>query len=132
MQFSGQPGDFADQPMDRIDIHLIVSDGVLAGMFRIDRDFSREHDFVQPGTYGLRSMIVDARQQGQGIGTAMIRALPAHLAQHYPQAESVFLTVNKRNPAARRSYLRGGFVDTGKVYAGGQVGPQDILRMDLS
>nr|WP_249219145.1 GNAT family N-acetyltransferase [Loktanella sp. SALINAS62] len=100
-------------------------------MFRIDHDFSREHPQVPQGAFGLRSMIVDQRHQGRGIGTAMIRALPAYLAQHYPTARQIYLTVNLRNPGARRSYINGGFVDTGEHYLGGAVGPQHILRMDL-
>ncbi|KQI68929.1 hypothetical protein AN189_08800 [Loktanella sp. 3ANDIMAR09] len=130
VQFSGQPAQMI-QPQDRIDVHLIHADATLVGMFRIDHDFAREHPQVPSGAYGLRSMIVDQHHQGRGIGTAMIRALPAYMAQHYPAAAQIYLTVNLRNPGARRSYLNGGFTDTGEHYLGGDVGPQHILRMDL-
>ncbi|MCB5198536.1 GNAT family N-acetyltransferase [Loktanella sp. TSTF-M6] len=130
-RFSSQPRLLLENPQDGIDVHLIYVDATLVGMFRIDRDFSREHPQVPSGAYGLRSMIIDQRHQGRGIGTAMIRALPAYMAQRYPQATQIYLTVNLRNPGARRSYLNGGFTDTGEHYLGGDAGPQHILRMNL-
>ncbi|RYH02363.1 GNAT family N-acetyltransferase [Salipiger sp. IMCC34102] len=129
--FSGQPEEFLDGNPPGIDLHVIWSDGVPVGMFRIDTDFSREHRFTAPGTHGLRSVILGQQHQGRGIGSATIRALPAFMAQHYPQARILLLTVNLRNPGARKSYLNGGFTDTQAHYLGGDHGPQHILRLDL-
>ena len=130
--FSGQPVDFVTRPDADMDIHVIHADDTLVGFFRIDLDYARVHDFARPGDLGLRSVIVDRRHQGRGIGSAMIRALPAYLAMHYPQATDLYLTVNLRNPGARKSYLNGGFTDTGAHYLGGDAGPQHIMHMALA
>ncbi|MFZ3580813.1 GNAT family N-acetyltransferase [Loktanella sp. DJP18] len=130
--FSGQPAAFITQPDADMDIHVIHADGELVGFFRIDLDYARIHDFAKPGDLGLRSVIVDHRQQGRGIGSAAVRALPAYLALHYPGATDLYLTVNLRNPGARKSYLNGGFTDTGAHYLGGDAGPQHIMHMTLT
>ena len=129
--FSGQPVDFVTRPDADMDIHVIRADDQLVGIFRIDLDFARIHDFARPGDLGLRSVIVDSAHQGRGIGSAMIRALPGYLADHYPGATDLYLTVNLRNPGARKSYLNGGFTDTGAHYLGGDAGPQHIMHMAL-
>ncbi|WP_386680811.1 GNAT family N-acetyltransferase [Loktanella sp. R86503] len=131
-QFSDQPARLLNQPGDTADLHLIYDAAALVGMFRIDPQFARTHDFAPANAFGLRSVIVDRAHQGRGIGTAMIRALPAYLMVQYPAARQLYLTVNLRNPAARASYLRGGFHDTGAQYLGGDAGPQHILRLDLT
>ena len=130
--FSGQPVDFITHPDSDMDIHVIRADDKLVGFFRIDLDYARVHDFARPGDLGLRSVIVDRARQGRGIGSAMIRALPAYLAAHYPGATDLYLTVNLRNPGARKSYLNGGFNDTGAHYLGGDAGPQHIMHMTLT
>lgn len=129
--FSGQAEQFVTDPSPDMDIHVIHADSALVGFFRIDLDYARIHDFAAPGDLGLRSVIVDHRHQGRGIGSAMIRALPAYVARHYPTATDIWLTVNLRNPGARKSYLNGGFVDNGAHYLGGDAGPQHILHMTL-
>ena len=130
--FSGQPADIVARADPTMDLHAILADGTPVGLFRIDRDYARAHGFARPGDLGLRSVIVDRHHQGRGIGSAMVRALPAYLARHYPDATDIYLTVNLRNPGARKSYLNGGFVDAGAQYLGGSAGPQHILHMVLA
>ena len=130
--FSGQAVDFVTTPDPQMDSHVILADGAVVGFFRIDRDYATVHDFARPGDLGLRSVIVDRAQQGRGIGSAMIRALPAYLADHYPGATDLYLTVNLRNPGARKSYLNGGFTDNGAHFLGGDAGPQHIMHMTLT
>ena len=129
--FSGQPVDFLTPPDPQMDAHVILAEGAVVGFFRIDRDYAPRHDFARPGDLGLRSVIVDRAHQGRGIGSAMIRALPAYLADRYPGATDLYLTVNLRNPGARKSYLNGGFTDTGAHFLGGDAGPQHIMHMVL-
>lgn len=130
--FSGQPVDFITTPAPQMDPHVILADDRLVGFFRIDRDYAPRHDFAKAGDLGLRSVIVDRAHQGRGIGSAMVRALPAYLATHYPAATELWLTVNLRNPGARKSYLNGGFTDTGAQYLGGDAGPQHIMHLALT
>jgi RimJ/RimL family protein N-acetyltransferase len=80
---------------------------------------------------GLRAFFVDARFQGRGVGGAALRALPAFAREHFPKARCVVLTVNTSNPIARHTYLRAGFRDTGEMFFGGVLGPQQVLVLDI-
>lgn len=84
-----------------------------------------------PGTVGVRGVYVDAARQGRGLGTALLRVLPDFVRARYPQALRIALTVSVANPRALRAYLRAGFVDTGRLYRGGQLGPQHVLEIEL-
>jgi len=81
------------------------------------------------GVVGVRGVYVDASSQGRGLGTRMLRALPPFARERYPDATRLALTVNVSNPRAIRAYLRAGFVDTGRMYYGGRLGPQHVLEM---
>ena len=83
------------------------------------------------GVVGVRGVYVDAASQGRGLGTAMLRALPAFARERYPEATRLALTVNVSNLHAIRAYLRAGFVDTGRMYHGGRLGPQHVLELPL-
>ena len=106
-------------------------DSPTPGFFRIDRAYSQIHSFAPPTALGLRTVMVDANRQGMGVGRSLCQMLPAYLAQHYPRACSLWLTVNLRNPGAVRAYVKGGFVDTGEHWLGGDAGPQHIMKMSL-
>jgi GNAT superfamily N-acetyltransferase len=83
------------------------------------------------GVVGVRGVYVDAAFQGRGLGTAMLRALPSFARTRHPDAVRLALTVNTSNPRAIRTYLRAGFVDTGRLYYGGRLGPQHVLELEL-
>lgn len=131
VNFSGQPSEVIDLNDPLVDIHVISWGDQVAGMFRIDRGFHLHHRFAASTTYGLRTFLVDQRLQGRGIATGCCAQLQGYLAQRYPDAEAILLTVNLKNPAARRAYLAGGFFDTGAQYMDGGFGPQHILKLSL-
>lgn len=110
----------------------VLWSGTVAGFLIIDRGYAGQYDFAWPGEPGLRSVLIDAARQGEGIGTAAMTGLRGLMATHYPEAKSLVLTVNAANPAARRVYAAAGFGDTGFLFHGGRAGPQHILRMTLS
>jgi len=85
----------------------------------------------QPGTVGVRGFYVGADHQGRGIGTAVLRALPAYVREHYPDADRIALTVNVVNEPAQRAYFRAGFVDTGERYSAVPNAPQLVLEYRL-
>jgi RimJ/RimL family protein N-acetyltransferase len=85
----------------------------------------------RPGTVGVRGFYVGAEHQGRGIGTAVLRALPDYVREHYPQADRIALTVNEVNPTAQRAYFRAGFVDTGERYSAVPNSPQLVLEYRL-
>ena len=108
-----------------------LRDGVPVGFFILDTGADVALYEPRPGTVGVRALYVDREWQGQGIGTAMLRAMPDLARRLYPDAERLALTVNVTNPIAVRAYHRAGFTDTGRVYRGGALGPQHVLVRDL-
>lgn len=130
-EFSDPPAVALATATGRRDGHLIEQDGQVAGFFAIDPDYPDAHDFAEKGSIGLRMFCVDHAQQGRGIASGACRLLRGYLAGRYPDADAVYLTVNHRNPGARRAYLKGGFTDTGQDYLDGGAGPQHIMRLPL-
>jgi ribosomal protein S18 acetylase RimI-like enzyme len=131
LRFAGTVAEAFDSPQKGVDFHAMLMGDIPVGFFKIDQTYPVEHGFAEPGDLGLRAVIVDAARQGQGIGTAAMRALPAYLGVHYPQARRLWLTVNLQNPAAIASYRKGGFQDTGAIWPHGNAGPQHIMRLSL-
>lgn len=127
--FSTSPEQFLRHDVEGVDRYVILLDDEIVGFFKIQTTYSQDHDFCPIDCLGLRMVAIDNRQQGKGIGTAMIQALPAFLRARYSDFSIVYLTVNCKNPAARRCYEKGGFEDTGTLYLGGDLGPQHIMCM---
>jgi RimJ/RimL family protein N-acetyltransferase len=108
----------------------IVADSEPVGFFVLDAAGVPGGHGI-PDSVGLRAFFVDARHQGRGCGTAALAALPEFTRTHFPSARAVVLTVNTSNEAARRVYARAGFRDTGNVYMGGALGPQQVLVLSI-
>jgi GNAT superfamily N-acetyltransferase len=106
-------------------------DGVPVAFFILDTGVDVALYEPRPGTVGVRALYVAGDRQGEGIGTAMLRALPDLARRLYPDAVRLALTVNVTNPVAVRAYLRAGFTDTGREYRGGALGAQHVLCQDL-
>jgi GNAT superfamily N-acetyltransferase len=83
------------------------------------------------GVVGVRGLFVDAAFQGRGLGGRMLDAMPAFVRERFPQSAMIALTVNVGNDRAIRAYLRAGFVDTGRLYTAGPLGPQHVLVHEL-
>ncbi len=131
MRFAGSVTQAFDSCPAGDTLHAILSGDLPVGFFRIDHAYAQVHGFAEAGDLGLRNVIIDAGQQGKGLGTAAIRALPAYLRPLYPQARRLWLTVNLLNPAAIASYRKAGFQDTGAIWPHGDAGPQHIMRLAL-
>jgi len=110
---------------------LCVDDEVV-GYVRIDRHAAAlgDHPLVD-GAVALRSLMIDAARQGQGIGAAGLAAIHAWVAGRYPDRERILLTVNVLNTPAVRAYRRAGYRDSGELYHGGAAGPQHVLWRPL-
>jgi GNAT superfamily N-acetyltransferase len=106
-------------------------DGVPFGFLMLDVGPEVRMYAPGDGVVGVRGVYVDAASQGRGLGTQMLLALPAFARGRYADATSLALTVNTSNPRAIRVYLRSGFVDTGRLYYGGRLGPQHVLELAL-
>lgn len=113
--------------------YAVVHDGAAVGFGVLDVQGYLDEIADEPDhAVLLRSFYVGAAWQGRGLGGAAIRALPEAALKLAPEAAVLLLTVNVRNVGAVRAYLSGGFADTGRLYLGGDAGPQHILRQVLS
>lgn len=130
--FSGQPAEALDQPEPGTDLHVILRNDAVVGMFRVDLNYHHAHTFAPADAVGIRTFIIDQNRQGAGFGTAACRALPAYLRTHYPLKSAAYLTVNLRNAGAVKAYVKGGWTDTGAQHLLGAAGPQHIMRMALT
>jgi GNAT superfamily N-acetyltransferase len=120
----------AERHPDRIPCTALV-DGEPVGFFILDTSADVRLYETRQGTVGVRALFIDHAQQGKGVGRAMLRALPDLARRLFPGAVRLALTVNESNPIAVHAYTRAGFVDTGRRYLGGALGPQHVLVLDL-
>jgi ribosomal protein S18 acetylase RimI-like enzyme len=110
---------------------LVVDDGVV-GYVRIDRRAAAMGDHpLAEGAVALRSFLIDAGRQGEGLGGRALDAIHAYVAGRHPDRERILLTVNVRNEAAVHVYRRAGYRDSGELYHGGLAGPQFVLWRPL-
>lgn len=128
-KFVGTISDALDATTDRVHLHLILDENLVVGVFLIDLSYPEKYDFAPLDSLGLRAYMIDSRYQGIGVGTLAIKLLPAYLKDIYAHHNYIFLSVNCKNPIARRCYLSGGFLDTEQLYLGGAAGPQNIMKL---
>jgi len=111
---------------------LALVDDTAVGYVRIDRRASAIGDHpLAEGAVALRSFMIDAGRQGQGLGGRALDAIHAYVAGRHPDRERILLTVNVRNEAAVHVYRRAGYRDSGELYHGGLAGPQFVLWRPL-
>jgi len=110
----------------------LVVDEVVIGYVRIDRRAAAMGDHpLADGAVALRSFMIDAGRQGEGLGGRALDAIHAYVAGRHPDRERILLTVNVRNEAAVHVYRRAGYRDSGELYHGGLAGPQFVLWRPL-
>jgi RimJ/RimL family protein N-acetyltransferase len=110
----------------------LVVDNVVVGYVRIDRRAAAMGDHpLAEGAVALRSFMIDAGRQGEGLGGRALDAIHAYVAGRHPDRERILLTVNVRNEAAVHVYRRAGYRDSGELYHGGLAGPQFVLWRPL-
>ena len=88
------------------------------------------HDFGRPAV-ALKAFFLAAAWQGKGLGTRALSAVLDDLKLRHPDLERLALSVNVLNTAARRLYLKAGFVDHGELYTGGAAGPQYVMVREI-
>jgi GNAT superfamily N-acetyltransferase len=120
----------AERRDDRLPVVALDDGDVPVGFFVLDVGPTMPAVRAE-GVVGVRALFVEASAQGRGHGSAMVRALPAFVRAHFPDARRIALTVNVANPRAVRTYLGAGFVDTGRFYTAGPLGPQHVLELEL-
>ncbi|MEZ9698395.1 GNAT family N-acetyltransferase [Vibrio sp. 10N.261.46.E12] len=128
VKFAGTAAEFLLDGSDTTHLHVIKSDNEVVGFFKLDIAYAEHYEFCPEGSIGLRAFAVDKNQQGKGLGTGAVKALFPYLKANYAKYDSIYLTVNCKNPAAFNCYKKGGFEDSVKQYLGGAAGPQFIMR----
>ncbi len=132
-KFGGSPSEFVDmQKEEGRHVFLIYADNQLVGTGSLLTGPVTESLWPK-GTLAvqLRGFVVDARLQGKGIGTEATRQVITLARGVDHEAEHLILSVNQRNPAARRAYEKAGFRIWPEPYLGGPIGPQDIMYIEL-
>jgi RimJ/RimL family protein N-acetyltransferase len=110
----------------------LVVDDTVVGYVRIDRRAAALGDHpLADGAVALRSFMIDAGRQGEGLGGRALDAIHAYVAGRHPDRERILLTVNVRNEGAVHVYRRAGYRDSGELYHGGLAGPQYVLWRPL-
>lgn len=117
------------EPTEGVDFHVMRDGDAVVGFFKIDPPGISTFAFVKDDEIGLRGLLVGAQYQGKGYGRAFAAALPGYLAQSYT-APRATLAVDEGNPVALRTYLSGGWQDSGEIVET-RAGPAHILRLAL-
>ncbi|WP_106583930.1 GNAT family N-acetyltransferase [Murinocardiopsis flavida] len=122
----------ADADPNRVPF-AVVNEGEAVGFGILDRRGNLAELTPHPErAVLLRAFYIDPARQGLGLGRAACNALDPIARDVAPDADTVLLTVNERNPAAIRAYLAGGFDYTGDRYLNGDMGPQFVLRRPIA
>ncbi|EOX4457812.1 GNAT family N-acetyltransferase [Vibrio antiquarius] len=132
IKFASTPKAFLSDLTTSIDRLVIKYNDEVVGFFKLDLNYSDNHSFCSDHDLGFRTLALDTRVQGNGLGTQCMKQLPRYLADNYPARGYVYLTVNCKNLGAKACYSNAGFEDTGKLYRGGPAGPQHIMRRKIA
>jgi RimJ/RimL family protein N-acetyltransferase len=90
----------------------ILRAGDVAGFLVLKRR-SKSPTWASPQVAVLSAMRIDQAHQGKGIGGQALLALPSWLRVHWPDCNTLALSVDEANVRGIRAYEHAGFVDTG-------------------
>jgi len=114
------------QPFKVSDNHEIVS------FFTIESSNPNiENQKESEGAYWLESFFITKKFLGKGYSKRVVIKLLQTINCFYPNLSSLNLTVNFQNEIAQNLYKKCGFMDTGKIYLQGPVGPQYIYKKQI-
>lgn len=132
--FGGVPERFVDLEAEpNRNAFLVYADNILVGVGSLMTGAIPPDLWpLQSKAVQLRGLAIGEQYQGQGIGTEVSRLIKPLARELAPEAEHLTLTVNQRNPGARRTYEKAGFEALPEPYVGGLLGPQDIMYVELS
>lgn len=131
--FGGVPESFIElQAEPGRNVFLVYADNVIVGVGSLVTGAIPPALWpMQSRAVQLRGLAIGLEYQGQGLGTRTSLLLKDLATQLDPDAEHLTLTVNQRNPGARRTYEKAGFSTLPEPYLGGSLGPQDIMYLPL-
>ena len=129
--FSAAPKAFIESKEDGVLPFVVCKNRHVIGYFKLDTLLSQKQNYCPVNSLGLCTLLIDKRMQGKGVGTQSVLRAIEYVKAHFQQYDYLYLTVNCKNLAAYRCYLKAGFEDTGELYLGGPVGPQHIMKISL-
>ena len=127
IKFAGIAEDFLNDKSETMHLYVIKLNQLVVGYFKIDIAYSSQYEFCPEDVIGLRSFVIDKKQQGKGIGTKAVEALLLYVKEAYGNYSAIYLTVNCQNPGAKKCYEKAGFENVDSKYLGGAAGPQYIM-----
>ena len=127
VRFASIAEDFIASATETMHLYVIYYHGEIIGFFKLDIAYSEQMKFCPINTLGLRTFVISQPYQGKGIGTAVIKSILHYTAVHYARYDAIYLTVNCKNPAAKRCYEKSGFQLTGALFLEGDFGPQEVM-----
>lgn len=74
-KFVGTAKEFLADKNEATHLHVIKHNDQVIGCFKIDTAYADDYDFCTEGSIGLRAFLIDAKQQGRGLGTSAVKAL---------------------------------------------------------
>ncbi|WP_264905642.1 GNAT family N-acetyltransferase [Vibrio sp. STUT-A11] len=132
VKFASTPQAFLSDSTPHIDKVVVRYKGDVIGFFKLDLNYSEYFDFCSSNALGFRTLALDTRMQGKGLGTECMKRLATYVASNYAMRDYIYLTVNCKNTGAKVCYEKAGFEDTGKLYLNGPAGPQHIMRRKVA
>lgn len=131
--YGGVPETFIDlQSEPDRNVFLVYADTALIGVGSlVTGTIPPELWPMQSRSVQVRGLAIGLAYQGKGFGTKASLLLKDLAIQLDPDADHLTLTVNQRNPGARRTYEKAGFETLSEPYVGGPLGPQDIMYVAL-
>ncbi|WP_318477755.1 GNAT family N-acetyltransferase [Photobacterium leiognathi] len=127
VRFASTVEDFIASATETMHLYVIYYHGEIIGFFKLDIVYSEQMKFCPINTLGLRTFVISQHYQGKGIGTAVIKRILHYTAVYYARYDAIYLTVNSKNPAAKRCYEKSGFQLTGDLFLEGDFGPQEVM-----
>lgn len=131
LKFACSAKEFIQEVDPAVHLHVIKQDDEIIGFFKLDTHYGKHYDFCPTDGLGLRSFVIDEKQQGNGLGKQAIAALLKYLTQYYGDYNWLYLTVNCKNAIAQRCYQKSGFTEAESLYLGGPAGSQHIMYKAL-
>jgi RimJ/RimL family protein N-acetyltransferase len=98
----------------------VLAEAAAVGFLVLKRG-AKAPGWASPGAAVVSALRIAQTSQGRGYGTQALRALPGWVALHWPDIETITLSVDEENHAARVSYAKAGWVDHG-VRVEGRIG----------
>jgi RimJ/RimL family protein N-acetyltransferase len=99
-------------------VGLALSHGEQIIGFMLVKQSSAAPDWTPTGAAIISALRIDQTQQGRGLGTAALQALPDWVERNWTHISALVLSVDEENVAGIRAYQKAGFRDLGQRVPG--------------